>query len=373
MRASRDRSLSSGPMRIPSDIQTAAVCGRTLRRSTWIAMLLCGCAVVPEAGWQADLERRIGDPGALPIVTSTLANAAGEDVATGDAVVLGVTLETGGLTKEWRVEVEVGAIAEQRVHELGSTQTFEQRVLPSEARQRQIAEANAKFRAQLADPAFDFDDLAHEAPVAGIRVEAFDAGGTSVGVGESSAIVSQLRRGLLPACRAGHRQRELMRDRVAAGLDAPVITVDDDAYDDIKVVSEGVAACARLFRLLRQNPVLKQILREVLALPSLWSILTNWGVRITFSVDFFAAERVDPARFPGEQRELWSVPMMVLLNGQPGFLARVIVGPSGSPDGAVAGVYGIVARHPTDADRRVQVRLLSSRRGAPVPAEPIGN
>lgn len=331
-------------------------------------MLLCGCAIEPEPGWQADLERQIGDPRALHGVPSALATAAGEDVATGDSVVLGVTLEAGRQTKVWQVEVTVGAVAEQRVLDGRPSQPFEQRVLPGEARQRQIEEASAKFRAQLADPDFDLDDLAHEAPVAAIRVEAFDASGTSVGVGESSAIVSHLRRGLLPACRAGHRQRELMRDRVAAGLDAKVITVDDAAYDDIKVVGEGVAACARLFKLLRQNPVLKQILHEVLAMPSLWSILTNWGVRVSFSVDFFAAERVDPARFPGEQRELWSVPMMVLLNGQPGFLARVIVGPSGSPDGAVAGVYGIVARHPVDGERRVHARLLSSRRGAPEPA-----
>jgi hypothetical protein len=331
--------------------------------STWIAIVLCGCAVEPEPGWQTKLERQIGAPSVVQGDTSALAApAADDDPAAGDGVVFAVTLETGGSTKSWQVDVEVRVVAEQRVPDFRATRAFEQRVLPSEARQRQIEEKNAVFRGHIA--AGTLDDLANATAIAGIRVEAFDAAGTSVGAGESSAIVARLQRGLLPACRAGHRQRELMLDRVAAGLDAPLIRIGDDAFDDVSVVGDGVALCEVFFRILHQNPVLRQILREVLALPSLWSILTNWGVRVTFSVDFFAAEPVDPARFPGETRELWSVPLVVLLNGQPGFLARVIVGPSGSPDGVVGGVYGIVARHPTNADRRVNVRLLSSRRGA---------
>ena len=59
--------------------------------------------------------------------------------------------------------------------------------------------------------------------------------------------------------------------------------------------------------------------------------------------------------------------MVLLLNGEPGFLARLIVGPSGSPDGAVAGVYGLIARHPSDASRQIVVRLVSTRRGGPGP------
>jgi hypothetical protein len=173
---------------------------------------------------------------------------------------------------------------------------------------------------------------------------------------------------LLPACRAGHRQRDVMRGRVEAGLQAPMLTLDDEAFDDVDTVCSGVEVCKDLFQILRANPVTRQILREVLELPSLWSILTNWGVKVSFAIDFFAAERVDPARFPDEPRELWSVPMTLLLNGQPGFLARVIVGPSGSPDGVVAGIYGLVARHPVDEQRRVLVRLASSRRGAGEPA-----
>jgi hypothetical protein len=236
---------------------------------------------------------------------------------------------------------------------------FEERVQPGEERRRQMEAAQEAFRTSNVD----FDDLLVEMPIAKLVVEAFGESGASLGRADSEAIVARLRRGLLPACRAGHRQRDVMRGRVEAGLQAPMLTLDDGAFDDVRTVCIGVEACKDLFQILRSNPVTRQILREVLELPTLWSILTNWGVKVSFAIDFFAAEPVDPARFPGETRELWSVPMTLLLNGQPGFLARVIVGPSGSPDGAAAGIYGLVARHPTDEQRRVLVRLVSSRRG----------
>jgi hypothetical protein len=358
-----------------SDIRTAAVPFRAPRWSVWIAMLLCGCAIEPEPGWQAKLEQQIGGPDTLPGEQSALATpAALEDPAAGDGVVFAITLEQGERTRTWQLEVKVEEVAVHRALEFRDVQAFELRVQPGEARRRQIESSNAAFRKQLIADDLDLWDLARETPVARIRVEAFDASGASAGKAESTAIVSQLRRGLLPAARAGHRQRELMRGRVEAGLEAPMLTVDDDAYDDIRAVADGVASCTLFFQILQENPVTRQILREVLQLPSLWSLLTHWGVHISFAIDFFAAERVDPARFPGEQRELWSVPMTLLLNGQPGFLARVIVGPAGSPDGTAAGIYGIVARHPTDGDRRVRVRLLSSRRGARAPVQdPQGN
>jgi len=334
----------------------ASRCTGGARKVAAVALLLCSCAVVPEEGWQTTLGRRAVEAAAAREDASAFAtNRPDADVASGDAAMFEVTLIDGERRKGWRVEVRVVGVEMRRVILWRSVQPFEHRVVPSEARQRKIREANAR-------PVPDLDELARDAAVARIRVEAFGGDGGSLGVGESSAVVSQLRAGLLAACRAGHRQCASMRGRAEAGLAAPILELDDAAHDDVVTVGAGVDACERFFRILRTNEVMKQILREVLAPPSLWSIVTNWGVRLSFSVDFFAAERVDSASFGGTPRELWSVPMVVLLNGQPGLLTRVVVGPSGSPDGVVAGVHAIVARHPTDPERRVEVRLLSTHR-----------
>lgn len=331
---------------------------RPARATLLTALLLAsgGCAVTAAAGWQAQLADEIGAAQGVVCDRSALVvPAADADPAVGDRLVYDVRLDDGERTRVWRLDLEVAAVERARVVFWRGVQEFELRVQSPESQFREAA-------ARLAAPV-DWDDLAEEQPVAHLLVTAFDAAGTEASRGESEVIVRRLREGLLPACRAGERQRGPMTGRVAAGRAAPMLTLDDAAYHDVGEVGKGVAACELFFDVLRQNPVTRQILFEVLALPSLWSILTNWGVRVAFEVDFFAAERVDPARFPGEQRELWSVPLTLLLNGQPSLLAQVVVGPAGSPDGVGAGVYAIVARHPSDASRRLTVTLVASRRG----------
>jgi hypothetical protein len=329
----------------------------TMASCAWLLMA-AGCGTAPELDWQAKLAQQVrGD--ARSTAATELMPPVEADPAPGDRVEFAIALSDGDDAKSWRLVVAVAGVETRRVLGGRSCAEFESRVQPSEGRREQRAAATAAFRASP----IDLWDLATNLPVARLVVEAFDESGASLGRAESDEIVKHLRRGLLDACRAGRRQCEVMRGRVEAGRDAPMLTLDDAAYDDVSLVATGVDTCKELFRILQANPVTRDILREVLALPSLWSILTNWGVKVSFAVDFFAAERVDPARFPGEGRELWSVPVMLLLNEQPGFLARVIVGPSGSPDGAVAGVFGIVARHPSDAQRTVTVRLVASRRG----------
>ena len=68
------------------------------------------------------------------------------------------------------------------------------------------------------------------------------------------------------------------------------------------LINESLAQHARV----AEKPVtaaqVREILREVLALPTLWSILTHWGVHVSFAIDFFAAEPVDPARLLSKSR-----------------------------------------------------------------------
>ena len=331
-----------------------------------LLLLLAGCASALEPDWQAKLEHRLAVDLARPDPTAVLAPPDDADPASGDRVRYEITLFDGGDTKTWQVALTVAGVTNAHIEEWRVVPDFEQRV---------VAELPPRDEHHTAEAAFapepvELGPLRHEAgrgvAVAALHVEAFAGDGTHLGTGESSVQVERLRRGLLPACRAGHRHRELMRGRVAAGKQAPVLTVDAATAADLETVAIGVDFCASFFRILQCNPVTRQILTEVLALPSLWSILTHWGVRITFQIDFFAAERLDPAQFPGESRELWSVPVVLLLNGQPGFLASVVIGPSGSPDGAAAGIYGLVARHPSDEERRVVVRMAAVERGVVV-------
>ncbi|MCA8949029.1 MAG: hypothetical protein KDE27_05970, partial [Planctomycetes bacterium] len=324
--------------------------------------LVAACVSTPRPGWQDELSRWIEDPAAPALDPAALAPGSDGDPAAGDALAFDITHDERGRATTWRLAIEVLEIETVDAFSWRATQPFAQRVQPGEARRRERELAAAAFQAEVQSGTLDLTDLCQPTPVARLCVTAFDAAGAEVGTGESTAFVARLREGLLPACRAGHRQRATMRGRVDAGLDAPMLTVDDESLADIETVANGVESCTDFFQILRGNPVTRDILMQVLAPPSLWSVVTNWGVRVTFSVDFFAAEPIAAGRFAGAQGELWSLPMMLRLNDQPALLARVVVGPAGSPYGAAAGIYGIVARHPTDAGRRVFVRLRSSRR-----------
>lgn len=328
----------------------------TLGCTAWLG----GCATEATPGWQQQLTELV--PSALQTGPdrTNLAPPSTAPLAAGDEVTFQIDLIDGGTRKSWRLAVAIDQIVVTPAFEGRFVADFEDRVQPGEARRLAIAARREEFRLRGPSLAEMYRDL----PVAQLAIVACDATGQELRRATSSALVGDLQRGLLSACHAGHRRRDVMQGRVEAGKSAPLLTLDDAAYDDVRHAGAGAAKCEALFRILQANPVTRQILFEVLALPSWWSILTQWGVRVTFTVDFFAAERVASPQLDGGPHELWSVPVVLLLNGQPGLLARVLIGPSGAPNGAVAGIHGLIARHPSDASRQVVVRLVASRRGA---------
>ncbi|MFO1077350.1 MAG: hypothetical protein U1E73_06440 [Planctomycetota bacterium] len=331
-----------------------------------LAFAAGGCAIEAPGGWEGALANTIrDDPDRFAAGKHILAGIAPPvpdgELAAGDEVLFGICLDVGARRTIWYLDVQVVAITNQRWLDLRSVPDFEDRVHADPERQRELDAAQARFRQTLGQR--DLMDLAREEPVARIRVEAFDADGRSLDVGESEAIAWRLQRGLLPACTAGYRLRDVMRGRVALGRAAAPIELAGADYDAIKVVANGVASCELFFQILKQNPVTRRILYQVIALPTLWSMIRRLGVRATMDVDFFAACGVEGGRYPGTTRGLWSVPVAIRLNDQPAMLACLIAGPAGSPDGAVAGIFGIVGQHPGDPERRIAVQLLASRNG----------
>lgn len=296
---------------------------------------------------------------ASPAILSGMAplDAKGELVA-GDELLFGVRLEVRERHTVWYLRFRVERVETQRRLEFRCVEDFEDRARPDAKKRQEIAEAAAR-----SCNIRSMEELATDMAVAQISVEALDAQGRRLESAESGVIESTLRRGLVPACVAGHGLRDVMKGRVALGNAAPMIELSGADYDKMIVAATGVESCRRFFQLFQKNPVTRRILFEVVALPSIWSMLRRLGVRAEFSIDFFAAQRVAAGRFAATPRQLWSVPMKILLNDEPALLVQLIVGPSEAPDGTAAGVFGLVGRHPTDPKRQVFVQLLASRRG----------
>ena len=337
-------------------------------------MLACGlqgCATRAEPGWQQDLRRAVRDQSSLFDSTQTTQQRSlakqRSGVHVGDELLYGICLHVGDTRKIWYLKLEVLDLVVRRRLSFRKALAFEARVQPGEA-QRAEQQASARARQAEIDARVDelgfFQALASDVKMAHIRVTAFDANGKTLGTAESEETAELLTTGLLPACQAGFAQRDLMRDRVALGPEAPMLELDSMQLADVQAAAHGVIACESFFATLRSNPVTKSILYEVIALPSLWSVITNLGVKVSFEADFFAADRVAPERLTNANRELWSVPCHLQLNGQPALLAHIVAGPSGSPDAAAAGIFAIVGQHPTDPQRRIHVQLLRSSRAS---------
>jgi hypothetical protein len=338
-----------------------------------LAVWLASCTVPPRTGWERDLRAQLCDvadrfANGAAILSGMAPPTADAPLAPGDQLLFGVSLETGAGPRTWYLRLQVVAL-EVGDGIGGRRQTpFERRVRPSAERQRQLLEQSREvwqaFRAM--DPAKRW-----QLPCPRIRVDAFDAHAAPLATAESLVTLSTLK-ALQASCLAGFRQRATMRGRVALGDDAETLQLSDEDHDDVMCVAEGVGVCELLFRVLQRNPVTRDILYEVVALPTLWSIVTSMKVRMALSVDFFAARRVPASVYEGHGHELWSVPLTLLLNDQPALYAFVVTGAGGAPDRAAAGVRAIVARHPTDERRRVHVQLLASQRGQPATPPPTG-
>lgn len=332
-----------------------------------LGLALLGCAGAPEHGWEASLETVIEDRSADFAAAAQLLcgfDAVGDDAElhVGDTLLYGVRLDTGTAPRIWYLRVRVAAIHTRRWLEMREVAPFEDRLTTAKIREREAAESAA--RASGAQPPFDLEDLYQDAPVARLQVEAFDAAGASLGEAESEESLHRLRIGLWSACAAGHARRDLLRRLAEPSADGARIEVGEDEHADVAAVADGIASCRSFFAILRQNPVTQGILYEVIALPSLWSILVHFGVRAGFGIDFADVAQVPAERVPHATGLVWSVPMTIELNDQPALLARLLAAPPLGPAAGAAGVYGFVGRHPTDARRHVHVQLLASRRGA---------
>ena len=282
---------------------------------------LSGCAAHAEPGWETELETRIVDRAPLfraapQILAGMDPVNPGEKISAGDQVLYGICLDVGEQRTIWYLNLRVLDVSPKRFLSFHMMQPFAGRVHPDPERQKEIREASLKAREEFRQGQKLYDHR-RTIPVARIQVEAFDATGESLGSAESDATVEMLQAGLRPACAAGYAQREVMRGRVALGADAPMIEVDRNTFEDILKAAEGVTACDGFFSILKGNPVTRKILFEVIALPTLWSMIRNLGVRTGFSVDFFAATPVDSQRFTNASKDLWSAPLVVELNGQP--------------------------------------------------------
>lgn len=113
------------------------------------------------------------------------------------------------------------------------------------------------------------------------------------------------------------------------------------------------------------DPNLKELLFRIVDAPSVWSIVTSFGVALNLAWAIPPGPmRADVPWFAGEVRR---AQMTMRINGTIAAWVDLFVA---RPDGATrvcGGLVGAIARHPTERGRMAIVRLLATRRGPPPP------
>lgn len=171
--------------------------------------------------------------------------------------------------------------------------------------------------------------------VASVRLRVFAAAGELLGEEILSVDAGDLESGVARACRG----------------------------DDDRDRSRARWALRELFGIIRKSPILAGVMYEVVDPPSLWSILSHFGVKIRAEVHFDEARPAEPFALGESQVLAWNLPHEVLVNDQPALRSILQVADPVSPLSLCAGIVSFTSVHPTDPSRVLQVRLLAARRG----------
>jgi hypothetical protein len=154
---------------------------------------------------------------------------------------------------------------------------------------------------------------------------------------------------------AGMRLVEAARVARAAGQPPP-----PDLAASLQPVGLAIYT---FFDIGRHQPELWRIIVDVSDRPSLFSVLTHFGVSVSLRIDLEASQLVErvpgfPLAVPGCR-----VPIVVLANGQPALYVNVYAVEPDPPFHVVGGIVAVEAHRPSDPQVTLRIDLLAARRG----------
>lgn len=149
-------------------------------------------------------------------------------------------------------------------------------------------------------------------------------------------------------------------ERLPAGSKLPRSKFTDEELS--RLLRGGVSVFA-IGRVLWFTPELLPIIKRMIAMPSIWSVVVNLGVK--FSTEIRVLEESDAtAELPGitDRGGARQMPFVIRMNDQPALLLKLTALPPKPPMHLCGGVVAMEASHLNHAERRLSARLLAARR-----------
>jgi len=174
-------------------------------------------------------------------------------------------------------------------------------------------------------------------PFARVHATVCDADGRALGDDTVLLHALELEHGLVAACRG----------------DGPAET------------RRAISALRSVLHVVRGSAALRALLWQVVDLPSLFSLLWHFGVKVSLAENFAGSQRGAATALGAATVATWEAPLELRLNGAPALRCRVLVTDPDAPWALCAGIVAIQAASPSHPERTVTMRLLGARRGAP--------
>lgn len=108
----------------------------------------------------------------------------------------------------------------------------------------------------------------------------------------------------------------------------------------------------------------RDVLEQVVKMPSVWSVITHAGMRMDLSYAWMDVQEIGGSQV-GAARPVYQFPLRVYLNGALGTKTTLAVSSPRPPLQTCAGILAMCVEHPTDGSRRLFIRVLAARRATP--------
>lgn len=127
--------------------------------------------------------------------------------------------------------------------------------------------------------------------------------------------------------------------------------------------SIAIQSLRNVLRVARISPPLRALLWQVVDVPSIFSLIRHFGVRISVAANFQNSVPAAPFAVGAAEVATWLAAIELQLNGSPALRCRVHCADPASPLALAAGIVELTAASPSHPQRRVTMRLLGARRG----------
>jgi hypothetical protein len=174
-------------------------------------------------------------------------------------------------------------------------------------------------------------------------------------LGDDTVLLDQgdLENGLAAACRG---------DAVAADPGS-ALHFSHEIQRAIRAQS-AIEALRTVLSVVRRSQPLRALLWQVLDVPSLFSVIFHFGVKVSVAENFAGSARGAPFAVGAAAVPTWEAPLELRLNGAPALRCRVQVADPASPIALCAGIVSLRAASPSHPQRTVTMQLLGARRGS---------